>query len=141
MAIGTKVAFNVLPQVENFKGGYDYTTEERKVMAETRKILGLGDEVGISANCARVSSAPSPERALAVQRRSRVCRRGGTPGDGRKRTGRPSSEYRINHPRSHTMCHLPFTRTTQPEDYRFPASASTFSSHDNTEGNMPFKRA
>src|SRR4051794_16060847 len=28
-----QVAFNVLPQVENFKDGDDYTTEERKVMA------------------------------------------------------------------------------------------------------------
>ena len=29
------IAFNVLPQVETFKDGDDYTTEERKVMAET----------------------------------------------------------------------------------------------------------
>ena len=49
-----QIAFNVLPQVEVFKDGDDYTTEERKVMAETRKILGLGDEVAISATCARV---------------------------------------------------------------------------------------
>jgi aspartate-semialdehyde dehydrogenase len=49
-----RIAFNVLPQVETFKEGDDYTTEERKVMAETRKILGLGDEVAISATCARV---------------------------------------------------------------------------------------
>jgi aspartate-semialdehyde dehydrogenase len=48
------IAFNVLPQVETFKDGDDYTTEERKVMAETRKILGIGSEVGISATCARV---------------------------------------------------------------------------------------
>jgi aspartate-semialdehyde dehydrogenase len=49
-----RIAFNVLPQVEVFKDGDDYTTEERKVMAETRKILGVGDEVAISATCARV---------------------------------------------------------------------------------------
>ncbi len=49
-----QVAFNVLPQVESFKDGDDYTTEERKVMAETRKILGIGKEVAISATCARV---------------------------------------------------------------------------------------
>jgi aspartate-semialdehyde dehydrogenase len=49
-----RIAFNVLPQVEVFKDGDDYTTEERKVMAETRKILGIGDEVAISATCARV---------------------------------------------------------------------------------------
>jgi len=49
-----QIAFNVIPQVEVFKDGDDYTTEERKVMAETRKILGLGDQVAISATCARV---------------------------------------------------------------------------------------
>ena len=49
-----QIAFNVLPQVEVFKDGDDYTTEERKVMAETRKILGFGEEVGISVTCARV---------------------------------------------------------------------------------------
>ena len=48
-----QIAFNVLPQVESFKDGDDYTTEERKMMAETRKILGRED-IGISATCARV---------------------------------------------------------------------------------------
>jgi aspartate-semialdehyde dehydrogenase len=48
-----QIAFNVLPQVETFKEGDDYTTEERKCMAETRKILGR-DDVGVSATCARV---------------------------------------------------------------------------------------
>lgn len=49
-----QIAFNVIPQVESFKDGDDYTTEERKMMDETRKILGVGDEMGISATCARV---------------------------------------------------------------------------------------
>ena len=48
------IAFNVLPQVESFKDGDDYTTEERKVMAETRKLLGAGEGLRISATCARV---------------------------------------------------------------------------------------
>jgi aspartate-semialdehyde dehydrogenase len=49
------IAFNVLPQVETFKDGDDYTTEERKVMAETSKILGVSpDELRVSATCARV---------------------------------------------------------------------------------------
>ena len=48
-----QIAFNVLPQVESFKDGDDYTTEERKMMAETRKILG-DREIRISATCARV---------------------------------------------------------------------------------------
>jgi aspartate-semialdehyde dehydrogenase len=47
------IAFNVLPQVETFKDGDDYTTEERKVIAESRKILGL-PELRITATCARV---------------------------------------------------------------------------------------
>jgi aspartate-semialdehyde dehydrogenase len=48
-----QIAFNVLPQVETFKDGDDYTTEERKCMFETRKILGRSD-VAVSATCARV---------------------------------------------------------------------------------------
>ena len=48
-----QIAFNVLPQVETFKNGDDYTTEERKCMRETRKVLGR-DDVGVSATCARV---------------------------------------------------------------------------------------
>jgi aspartate-semialdehyde dehydrogenase len=48
-----RIAFNVLPQVETFKDGDDYTTEERKCMRETRKILGR-DDVAVSATCARV---------------------------------------------------------------------------------------
>ncbi len=49
------IAFNVIPQVETFSDGDDYTTEERKVMAETSKILGVSpDELRVSATCARV---------------------------------------------------------------------------------------
>ncbi len=48
-----QIAFNVIPQVESFKDGDDYTTEERKMMAETRKILGLPD-LKVTATCARV---------------------------------------------------------------------------------------
>ena len=48
-----QIAFNVIPQVETFKDGDDYTTEERKCMRETQKILGR-DDVAVSATCARV---------------------------------------------------------------------------------------
>jgi aspartate-semialdehyde dehydrogenase len=48
-----QIAFNVVPQVETFKDGDDYTTEERKCMHETRKILGR-DDMAVSATCARV---------------------------------------------------------------------------------------
>jgi aspartate-semialdehyde dehydrogenase len=64
-----RIAFNVLPQVETFKDGDDYTTEERKVMAETRKILELGDEVGISATCARVPVFVGHSESVNVQTR------------------------------------------------------------------------
>lgn len=62
-----QVAFNVLPQVENFKDGDDYTTEERKVMSETRKILGLSEAVGISATCARVPVITGHSESVNVQ--------------------------------------------------------------------------
>ena len=61
------VAFNILPQVEKFAEGDDYTTEERKVMAETRKILGLSEEVGISATCARVPVVTGHSESVNVQ--------------------------------------------------------------------------
>jgi aspartate-semialdehyde dehydrogenase len=64
-----QIGFNVLPQVETFKDGDDYTTEERKVMAETRKILGFGEEVGISATCARVPVISGHSESLNVQTR------------------------------------------------------------------------
>jgi aspartate-semialdehyde dehydrogenase len=62
-----QVAFNILPQVETFKDGDDYTTEERKVMAETRKILGLSEAVGISATCARVPVVTGHSESVNVQ--------------------------------------------------------------------------
>jgi aspartate-semialdehyde dehydrogenase len=62
------IAFNVLPQVETFKDGDDYTTEERKVMAETRKILGRSeDELRISATCARVPVITGHSESVNVQ--------------------------------------------------------------------------
>ena len=61
-----RIAFNVLPQVETFKDGDDYTTEERKVIAETRKILGLPD-LRITATCARVPVINCHSEALNVQ--------------------------------------------------------------------------
>jgi aspartate-semialdehyde dehydrogenase len=62
-----QVAFNILPQVETFNDADDYTTEERKVMAETRKILGLSEAVGISATCARVPVVTGHSESVNVQ--------------------------------------------------------------------------
>ena len=65
-----RIAFNVLPQVETFKGGDDYTTEERKMMAETRKILGVGEEeLRISATCVRVPVLYGESESVNVQTR------------------------------------------------------------------------
>jgi aspartate-semialdehyde dehydrogenase len=81
-----RIAFNVLPQVEVFVDGDDYTTEERKVMAETRKILGFGEEVGISATCVRVPVFTGHSESVNVQTREDLspdeCRRllGDAPG-------------------------------------------------------------
>jgi aspartate-semialdehyde dehydrogenase len=63
-----QIAFNVIPQVETFKDGDDYTTEERKMMAETRKILG-DQEIGISATCARVPVYTGHSESVNVETR------------------------------------------------------------------------
>ena len=65
-----QIAFNVIPQVESFKDGDDYTTEERKMMAETRKILGAAEEeMGISATCVRVPVITGHSESVNVQTR------------------------------------------------------------------------
>jgi aspartate-semialdehyde dehydrogenase len=64
------VAFNVVPQVETFKDGDDYTTEERKVMHETRKILGAAEEeLPISSTCVRVPVVTGHSESVNVQTR------------------------------------------------------------------------
>jgi aspartate-semialdehyde dehydrogenase len=68
-----QIAFNVLPQVEAFKDGDDYTTEERKMMAETRKILGVSeDEIGISSTCVRVPVFKGHSESVNVQLREEL---------------------------------------------------------------------
>ena len=62
-----RIAFNVLPQVESFVDGDDYTTEERKVIGETRKILRLPEEVGISSTCVRVPVVTGHSESVNVQ--------------------------------------------------------------------------
>jgi aspartate-semialdehyde dehydrogenase len=64
-----RIAFNVLPQVETFRDGDDYTTEERKVIAESRKILGLPD-LRITVTCARVPVINCHSEALNVETRA-----------------------------------------------------------------------
>jgi aspartate-semialdehyde dehydrogenase len=66
-----QIAFNVLPQVESFKDGDDYTTEERKMVRETRKILGA-EGIGISATCARVPVYTGHSESVNVQTRDEL---------------------------------------------------------------------
>jgi len=61
-----QIAFNAIPQVESFKDGDDYTTEERKMMGETRKILGDPD-IPISATCVRIPVYTGHSESVNVQ--------------------------------------------------------------------------
>ncbi len=63
-----QIAFNVLPQAGDFEDGDDHTNEERKLMAETRKILGR-DDIGVSATCARVPVINGHSESVNVQTR------------------------------------------------------------------------
>jgi aspartate-semialdehyde dehydrogenase len=64
-----QIAFNILPQVETFKDGDDYTTEERKMMAETRKILG-DETIAVSATCVRVPVYNAHSESVNLQTRA-----------------------------------------------------------------------
>jgi aspartate-semialdehyde dehydrogenase len=65
-----QIAFNVVPHVEAFQDGDDYTTEERKMMRETRKILGVAEgELGISATCVRVPVLTGHSESINIQTR------------------------------------------------------------------------
>jgi aspartate-semialdehyde dehydrogenase len=66
-----QIAFNVLPQVETFKDGDDYTTEERKMIAETRKILG-DDSIPVSPTCVRVPVYAGHSQSINVQTRKNL---------------------------------------------------------------------
>ena len=63
-----QIAFNVIPQVETFKDGDDYTTEERKMMVETRKILGE-PELAVSSTCVRVPVYTGHSESINLQTR------------------------------------------------------------------------
>jgi aspartate-semialdehyde dehydrogenase len=62
------IAFNVLGAAGNFADGDDYTDEERKMMFETRKILG-DESIAISVTCARVPVAYAHSESVNVQTR------------------------------------------------------------------------
>lgn len=59
------IAFNVLPHIDVFDDD-GYTGEERKVAAETRKMLGLPD-LAVSATCVRVPVVRSHSQAVHIE--------------------------------------------------------------------------
>ena len=63
-----QIAFNVLPHAGGFADGEDHTDEERKMMNETRKILG-DPSIRISATCVRVPVVTGHSEAVNVQTR------------------------------------------------------------------------
>jgi aspartate-semialdehyde dehydrogenase len=63
-----RIAFNALPHAGSFAAGDDHTDEERKLINETRKILGDPD-IRVSATCVRVPVVNGHSEAVNVQTR------------------------------------------------------------------------
>jgi aspartate-semialdehyde dehydrogenase len=63
-----QIAFNVLAQAGSFSDGDDHTDEERKLINETRKILG-DHEIRVSATCIRVPVVTGHSEAVNVETR------------------------------------------------------------------------
>ncbi len=63
-----QIAFNALPEAGSFAAGDDHTDEERKLMNETRKILG-DPSIRVSATCVRVPVYIGHSEAVNVQTR------------------------------------------------------------------------
>src|ERR687895_619023 len=62
------IAFNVLGGAGNFPDGDDHTDEERKMMFETRKILG-DESIAINVTCARVPVRYAHSESVTLQTR------------------------------------------------------------------------
>jgi aspartate-semialdehyde dehydrogenase len=63
-----QIAFNVLAHAGSFAEGDDHTDEERKLINETRKILG-DPEIKVSATCVRVPVVTGHSEAVNVETR------------------------------------------------------------------------
>ena len=63
------IAFNVLGGAGNFAAGDDHTDEERKMMFETRKILG-DESIAINVTCARVPVRNSHSESVTLETRA-----------------------------------------------------------------------
>jgi aspartate-semialdehyde dehydrogenase len=66
-----QIAFNALPQAGSFPAGDDHTDEERKLINETRKILG-DQEIKVSATCVRVPVVTGHSEAVNVETRGEL---------------------------------------------------------------------
>jgi aspartate-semialdehyde dehydrogenase len=62
------IAFNVLGGAGNFAAGDDHTDEERKLMFETRKILG-DEDIRIAVTCARVPVRSCHSESVSLETR------------------------------------------------------------------------
>jgi aspartate-semialdehyde dehydrogenase len=67
-AYAHQIAFNALPHAGSFAAGDDHTDEERKLIDETRKILG-DPAIRVSATCVRVPVVNGHSEAVNVQTR------------------------------------------------------------------------
>ena len=67
-AYAHQIAFNALPHAGSFAEGDDHTDEERKLIDETRKIIGDA-HIAISATCVRVPVLNGHSEAVNVQTR------------------------------------------------------------------------
>jgi aspartate-semialdehyde dehydrogenase len=67
-AYAHQIAFNALPHAGSFAPGEDHTDEERKLINETRKILGE-ESIRVSATCVRVPVINGHSEAVNVQTR------------------------------------------------------------------------
>jgi aspartate-semialdehyde dehydrogenase len=65
------IAFNVLGGAGNFVDGDDHTDEERKMMFETRKILG-DESIRIAVTCARVPVRSSHSESVSLETREEL---------------------------------------------------------------------
>jgi aspartate-semialdehyde dehydrogenase len=70
-AYAHQIAFNALPHAGSFADGDDHTDEERKLMNETRKILG-DPAIRIAATCVRVPVVNGHSEAVNVQTREEL---------------------------------------------------------------------
>jgi aspartate-semialdehyde dehydrogenase len=66
-----QIAFNVFGGAGNFAEGDDHTDEERKMMFETRKILG-DEDIAINVTCARVPVVSCHSESVTVQTREEL---------------------------------------------------------------------